>query len=90
VLDHPTAGRFSLLLHESHHITAVKEDVAIIILDVLDLTTTLNPSFVQNLELARCELFTHQAALKLSLKKFFIDFLLSPDVLRGRPLLVLV
>ena len=23
VLDHPTAGRFSLLLHESHHITAV-------------------------------------------------------------------
>lgn len=41
VLDHPSAGRFSLLFHEPHHVTAVKEDVAIIILDVLDLATTL-------------------------------------------------
>ena len=40
VLDHPTAGGFSLLLHESHHVAAVKEDVAIIILYVLDLATT--------------------------------------------------
>jgi hypothetical protein len=46
MLDHPTAGGFPLLLHESHHVTAVKEDVAIIILDVLDLTTTLDASFV--------------------------------------------
>jgi len=90
MLDHPTAGRFSLLLHQSHHVTAVKEDVAIIILDVLDLATTLDASFVQNLELARCELFTHQASLKFPLKKFFIDLLLSPYVLRGRLLLVLV
>jgi hypothetical protein len=89
-LDHPTASGFSLLLHEPYHVTAVKEDVAVIILDILDLTTTLNASFVKNLELAGCELFAHQAALEFSLKKFFIDFLLSPDVLRGRLLLILI
>ena len=89
-LNHPTAGGFSLLLHKSDHITAFKEDVAIIILDILNLATTLHASFVKNLELPRGELFTHQAALKFSLKKFFVDFLLSPDVLRCRLLLVLI